>query len=208
MCYRLELTARRPSDLMIAIAKIRVLSNLELWIGIVVACLPTMKPFVDLSKLSHKLHGSSAVSTKDESPQLQLRTFGGFGPSRPKNHSNYTERSEAPSVQTITNELHLVPFEASDFDANCELSNTRTVSDSQGIFVSLSNPIKDCIDTKKEKIVHQTEGSNWLRTSNTFDDETLASQSTELRARIVTVELFAGKGHFVVLSGMLISSNA
>ncbi|KAK8904841.1 hypothetical protein QC760_007178 [Botrytis cinerea] len=32
MCYRLELTARSPSDPMIAIARVGVLSNLELWI--------------------------------------------------------------------------------------------------------------------------------------------------------------------------------
>lgn len=90
MCYRLELTARSPSDPMIAIARVGVLSNLELWIGIIVACLPTMKPFVrvylrpSLSKLSQKLYGSPTVSTKDENPQLQLRNFGGSGPSRPQ----------------------------------------------------------------------------------------------------------------------------
>lgn len=90
MCYRLELTARSPSDPMIAIARVGVLSNLELWIGIIVACLPTTKPFVrvylrpSLSKLPQKLYGSPTVSTKDENPQLQLRNFGGSGPSRPQ----------------------------------------------------------------------------------------------------------------------------
>ncbi|KUJ07706.1 uncharacterized protein LY89DRAFT_765652 [Mollisia scopiformis] len=97
MCYRLDQTVHSDPDPMIATARIGLLSNLELWLGIIVTCLPTMAPFFrtnllpGLSKLSRKLYGSSAPSSKEETPRVQLRTFGGSGPPVSKDNKNYTE---------------------------------------------------------------------------------------------------------------------
>ncbi|KAK8062547.1 hypothetical protein PG997_014644 [Apiospora hydei] len=45
MCYRIDQTVHSDPDPMIAIARVGLLSNVELWLGIIVACLPTMAPF-------------------------------------------------------------------------------------------------------------------------------------------------------------------
>lgn len=144
MCYRIELTARPPTDPLIATAKIGILSNLELWLGIIVACLPTMRPFIrahvspSLSKLSQKLYGSSNLSTKEGTVEVQLRTFGGSGPPSSKNRSNYTEISEVevPSKQINADKQHLVPpSEMSKVQTDREFSNTKRATGSGGIYV-------------------------------------------------------------------------
>ncbi|GAW18080.1 hypothetical protein ANO14919_075510 [Xylariales sp. No.14919] len=101
MGYRLEQTVHSHSDPLLAIARVGLLSNLELWLGIIVACLPTMAPFVReyiqprLSTLSRRLYGSAGPSIREGPPIVQLGTFGRSSATGPKSHNNYSELSES-----------------------------------------------------------------------------------------------------------------
>ncbi len=142
MCYRIDQTVNSDPDPMLAIAKIGLLSNLELWLGIIVACLPTMAPFVrtyvqpGLSKLSRKIYGSSGLSTTERTPRVQLRTFGGPGAPGSTGHNNYTELSETSTypVQDC-DKLHLVANKIPKLRTDCESSNANTAPGSDGIYV-------------------------------------------------------------------------
>ncbi|KAH9987074.1 hypothetical protein F4779DRAFT_638860 [Xylariaceae sp. FL0662B] len=139
MCYRIDQTVHSDPDPMLSIAKVGLLSDLELWLGIIVACLPTMAPFVrthvqpGLSKLSRKFYGSSGPSTKEGTPRMQLRTFGGSGVPGSKGHNNYTELSETSTY--AADELRLVANETSELHTDCESNNMNTAPRSEGIYV-------------------------------------------------------------------------
>ncbi|KAH8161364.1 hypothetical protein CIB48_g6888 [Xylaria polymorpha] len=101
--YRLDQALHSHPDPLLAVANIGLLSNLELWLGIIVACIPTSAPFIrtyvepNLQTLSRKLYGSASSSSKaSKGPPLPaLRTFGSSGVNGPKLGSNYTELSES-----------------------------------------------------------------------------------------------------------------
>lgn len=99
MGYRLDQTVNGDPDPMLSMARIGLLSNMELWLGIIVACIPTMAPFArtyiqpSLSKVFSKIYGSSSGPSKEGTPRVQLKTFGGSGGSG-NNRSNYTELDE------------------------------------------------------------------------------------------------------------------
>lgn len=142
MCYRLKETVHTDPDPMIATARIGLLSNLELWLGIIVACLPTMAPVFrayvqpGFSKLSHKLYGSSGQSTKEGTPRVQLKTFGGSGPTKSKSHSDYTELSERSTfTDQGSDQLHLVANGIFKLHTECEFVNTQPVPNNDGIHV-------------------------------------------------------------------------
>jgi hypothetical protein len=150
MCYRLEQTAHSDPDPLIASARIGLLSNVELWLGIIVACLPTMAPFFrihllpSLSKLSRKLYGSSGPSSKEETPRVQLRTFGGSGPPGSKVNKNYTELSGISiSADEDYDKLHLVPSIGPKVYTDCKSSNTEVARSSDGIHVQKKFQILD-----------------------------------------------------------------
>lgn len=102
MCYRIYATVRGNPDPMLALAEVGLLSNLEIWFGIIVACMPTMAPvFVTyikpaLSKISDRLRPGSSEQLSDGKPRADLETIGGSGnaKSKRKYRNNYTELSE------------------------------------------------------------------------------------------------------------------
>lgn len=126
MCLRIEQTVNGNVDRMEATANLGLLSAVELWLGIIVACMPTMAPFVrryvqpGLSKLSQKLRGNSCQSTKQVNPRLQLRTFGGSGPPNSKKHNNYTELSDTSTFAAqSSDELRLVANDTHKLRTDC-----------------------------------------------------------------------------------------
>ncbi|KAI9667971.1 MAG: hypothetical protein M1821_000791 [Bathelium mastoideum] len=141
MCYRIEQTVHSNPDPMLASAKIGLLSNLELWLGIIVSCLPTMAPFAreyvrpGLSKLSSKLYGSTTPSTEERTPRMQLKTFGGSG-GRGSKGKNYTESSN-PSLDGNhdSDEMHLMANRRANIQTHCEFSETSPVPSRNGIYV-------------------------------------------------------------------------
>ncbi|KAI5926905.1 hypothetical protein F4810DRAFT_651396 [Camillea tinctor] len=133
MCYRIDQTVNRDPDPMLAIAKIGLLSDLELWLGIIVACLPTLAPFFrtyvqpGLLNLSRKLYGRLGLSTKEGTPRVQLKTVGGSGGSSCKCHNNYTEVSETSTcIAPYCDEIRLVANETPKLHTDCEFNNMNT----------------------------------------------------------------------------------
>ena len=127
---------------MITMSQIGLLSNLELWLGIIVACLPTMAPFArahlqpSLSKLVRTLYGSSSPSTAERTPREQLRTFGSSGPAL-RGNTNYTELSERSTYADQDNE-ELVPVANKTpkvYTPDFESSNTQTAPSRDRIYV-------------------------------------------------------------------------
>lgn len=103
MAYRLEQALHSHPDPLLAIARIGLLSDLELWLGIIVACIPTTAPFIrtyiepHVLRLSRKLNDSSLTPSKEinGAPLPTLKTFGSPGTNGRKGGSNYTELSES-----------------------------------------------------------------------------------------------------------------
>ncbi|KAI0593476.1 hypothetical protein F4775DRAFT_577880 [Biscogniauxia sp. FL1348] len=142
MCYRIDQTLHSGPDPMLAIAKVGLLTDFELWLGIIVACLPTLAPFVrahvqpSLAKISLKIYGISGPSTKEETPRVQLRTFGGSGSSGSKSRNNYTELYETSACGTpYCDELRLVANDTHQLHTDCESSNMDTAPSHGGIYV-------------------------------------------------------------------------
>ncbi|KAK0629345.1 hypothetical protein B0T17DRAFT_615131 [Bombardia bombarda] len=86
MWYRIYTTVHGNPDPVLALADVGLLSLLELWLGIIVACMPTVAPvFVTyvqpaLSKASESFNwGSKGPSTTDRQ-DAQVITIGGSGP--------------------------------------------------------------------------------------------------------------------------------
>ncbi|KAI0388468.1 hypothetical protein F5Y17DRAFT_452685 [Xylariaceae sp. FL0594] len=100
MAYRIEQAVHADPDPLIAIARVGLLSNVELWLGIIVACLPTMAPFVrtyvqpHLSTLSRKIYGSTNPSVRPGVAPAHLGEFRGNNRMVAKGRSNYSELSE------------------------------------------------------------------------------------------------------------------
>lgn len=99
MCYRMEITVNNHADPIKAMYRIGLLSNLELWFGIIAACMPTIAPFFrtyvqpGMSKIFTRIYGSSNGPSEGGShPRVPLKTFGSSGTSGNRgNHSQYTE---------------------------------------------------------------------------------------------------------------------
>ncbi|KAM7206084.1 Cytochrome P450 [Naviculisporaceae sp. PSN 640] len=85
MFYRIYVTVHSNPDGMIALADVGVLSGMEVWLGFIVACVPTAAPFFKtyvspaLSKASESLFGSYG-SSKPSSQSHHVNTIGGSGP--------------------------------------------------------------------------------------------------------------------------------
>lgn len=146
MCYRITRTVGGSvnPDPMLAMAEIGLLSNLEIWLGIIVACLPTMAPVLrtyvqpGLSKLSSKFYGSSGSPSKgEETPRNLPRPFGNSGgpSSHIKGHNNYTELSEVFTYRGDDSELRLVSDKRAMVRTDCEYGNSRAPPLRNGIYV-------------------------------------------------------------------------
>ncbi|KXX73521.1 hypothetical protein MMYC01_209834 [Madurella mycetomatis] len=115
MFYRIYATVHADPDPILALADVGLLSFIELWLGIIVACLPTMAPvfkvYVEpaLSKASSSIWGQPS---NPSSQQLAVNTIGGSGPATGgrKFRSNYTELSLTSTVDfSQTANIPLVP---------------------------------------------------------------------------------------------------
>lgn len=145
MGYRIALTVQGNPDPMLSTAHIGLLSNVELWLGIIVACLPTMAPFLrtyvqpGLSKISQKLYGSFAPSTKEGTPRVQLKTIGGSRNPGSKSFKGFQDYSEPSAALTDgpkdSEELHLVAHNAYQLQTDCEVGNANSAPGHNGIYV-------------------------------------------------------------------------
>jgi hypothetical protein len=85
MVWRLHETIVPRPDFVYSLADIGLLSLMELWLGIIVACLPTLAPLLKtyvkpaLSKLSLR-SSSNRNSAQQQKPRNVLNTIGGSGP--------------------------------------------------------------------------------------------------------------------------------
>ncbi|KAM7195881.1 hypothetical protein V8F33_006530 [Rhypophila sp. PSN 637] len=115
MFYRIYVTVNSNPDGIVALADVGVLSIVEVWLGIVVACVPTTAPFFRtyvgpaISRASESLFGSYGVSnkSKENSNSQRVNTIGGSGLAGGANHktdkgrwlrSSYTEISLGSTV--------------------------------------------------------------------------------------------------------------
>jgi len=107
MAYRLQQAADTEANPAVTSAKIGLLSSVELWLGIIVACLPTLAPFVKayvqphLLTISRKFSNTHDLGSEEGAPKGQLITLGGSGGSGPKIRSNYTELTD------VSTDLHV-----------------------------------------------------------------------------------------------------
>lgn len=107
MGYRLDQTINSDPDPMVSMGRMGLLSNMELWLGIIVACIPTLAPFARtyihpvLSRAFTKIYGSSSGGpSREETPRVQLRTFGSSGGPAAlggRSHGRYDELDEPSS---------------------------------------------------------------------------------------------------------------
>lgn len=148
MAYRITRTVGGSvnPDPMLAMAEIGLLSNLELWIGIIVACMPTLAPVLrtyvqpSLVRISRKLYGSwsTSPSQDDKTPRSPLRTIGGSGAphSFVKNHKNYSQVSETFNYAgNESEELGLVRNQMSHLQTNCASGDSNVPQHHGGIYV-------------------------------------------------------------------------
>ncbi|KAI0887875.1 uncharacterized protein GGS22DRAFT_185256 [Annulohypoxylon maeteangense] len=143
MCYRIEQTVHSDPDFMLGFARVGLLSDVEIWLGIIVACIPTLAPFFKkfiqppLSKLFKKLHGSSSPSTKEGIRRGRPRTWGDSSGPSPKNQSNNSEFSKISTHPTSHGDemRSIISNETPEFRAHCKFHNTNTAPESGGIYV-------------------------------------------------------------------------
>ena len=85
MFYRTYVLVHSGRDGIVALADIGLLSSLEVWLGIIVACLPTTAPVFKaylgpaMFKVSERLFGPSQNSKQYVSPSQHVNTIGGSG---------------------------------------------------------------------------------------------------------------------------------
>ncbi|KAL7627702.1 hypothetical protein AAE478_001896 [Parahypoxylon ruwenzoriense] len=80
MCWRLVITAEsaRTTDLFFYLPDIGLVSELELWLGIIVVCIPTMKPLVTkyLTPRILQLKSMTTGSSRSRPENIQLKYVG------------------------------------------------------------------------------------------------------------------------------------
>lgn len=109
MCYRLYETVHSNPDPIRALAEVGLLSSIELFLGIIVACMPTMAPiFINyikpvISKLSSLSGRSSRRSSTDRNGlphhNAGLNTIGGSGPSSKGSRKQYADLEKSYTYQ-------------------------------------------------------------------------------------------------------------
>lgn len=146
MAYRITRTVGSSvnPDPMLAMAEIGLLSNLEIWLGIIVACMPTLAPVLrtyvqpSLIRLSQKLYGSSAPSKDEQTPRMPLRTYGGsaapaFYAHGHQNQPGFTDKHSYSGNDS--GELGLVWDSTSFVQTNCASGGTNVPYHHGGIHV-------------------------------------------------------------------------
>jgi hypothetical protein len=125
MSIRLYNTIHTNPDPMISLVNIGLLSSLELWLGIVVACMPTMGPlFLTYIKPAFsKVYGRSTDKHIDLRDMGGVNTIGGSGPSNEGRHFRkaYQEIGSSFTSQDIeSGDLPLVAPGKATLQTNCE----------------------------------------------------------------------------------------